>query len=124
MPEKKENVSTVNFLTNYGPRVVCGEVYYPDDDTCDQRAPVNDPEALYNTFIVPEEVMSELDSETLDDFEGDIYDYEDRTDLGVDIALASDLSLQKSKNKKIKESKKESAEHKDVVDESKQSVAE
>ena len=118
----KENVSTVNFLTNYGPRVVCGEVYYPDDDICDQRAPVNDPEALYNTFIVPEEVMSELDAETLDDFEGDIYDYEDRTDLGVDIALAGDLSLQKSKNKNKKI--KETAEHKEKVDESEQSAAE
>lgn len=123
MLEKNKNVSKVNFLTNYGPRPVLGESYDPDDDTCDQRAPVNDPEALYNTFIVPEEVMSELDSEDIDDFDSDIYDYDDRTDLGVDIALSAELDKQK-RSQKRKSKKQKSTEEEVVVNKNEESVAE
>lgn len=99
------------FLTVYGKHVVNGEKYVASDDTCDQRSPVNDPQELYNMFMVPEDIMDELDAETLQDFDNDDYDYDDRTDYGVDVAAASQLDLRKSldklKNKKAKEKKPE-----------------
>lgn len=125
MQEKDKNVSKVNFLTNYGPRVVLGEFYDPDDDTCDQRAPVNDPETLYNTFVVPEEVMSELDSESIEDFDSDIYDYDDRTDLGVDIALSADIDMKKRSIKNnSRQKQRKTTEEEVVVNKNEESVAE
>lgn len=96
------------FLSSFGPKIVGGEVYDPSDDIIDQRAPVNDPEALYENFVVPDDIMDELDAETLDDFDDDIYPYEDRTDYGVDIAAAANLDLKKSRDKikKMKEKQK------------------
>ena len=99
MQEKKENASTVKFLSVFGPKVLCGEQYFENDDTTDQRAPVNNPQELYNQFVVPQEVMDELDSETIDDFDNDVYDYEDRTDYGVDVAEAADIEFRRSKLK-------------------------
>lgn len=110
MPEKKENASTVEFLRSFGPKILSGEVYFETDDTTDQRAPVNNPEDLYNTFVVPEEIMSELDSENVDDFDNDFYDYDDRTDLGVDIAMAADLGLQRKRQPKPVEKEPEAIE--------------
>lgn len=100
MQEKKENVSTVKFLSVFGPKILSGEQYFENDDTTDQRAPVNNPMDLYNQFVVPDEVMSELESETIDDFDNDIYDYDDRTDYGVDVAEAADIERQRSLFKK------------------------
>lgn len=96
MQEKKENASMVKFLSVFGPKVLCGEHYFENDDTTDQRAPVNNPQDLYNQFVVPDEVMSELESETIDDFDNDVYDYDDRTDYGVDVAEAADIERQRS----------------------------
>lgn len=125
MPEKKENALTAQFLSNYGPKIRSAEEYDPADDTCDQRSPVNDPEALYNSFIVPAEIMDELEDESLDDFEGDVYEYEDRSDLGVDIALAAELDLKKSmKNIKSVKQKASAADEEDAVSKSEQSAAE
>ena len=90
MQEKEKNVSTSQFLSVFGPKITGAEFYNPDDDTCDQRAPVNDPQALYEQFVIPEDIMDELESETIDDFDDDFaYDYEDRLDYGVDIADAA-----------------------------------
>lgn len=91
MQEEKKNVSTVKFLRAFGEKITGGEFFNPEDDTTDQRAPINDPEQLYNQFVVPAGVLDELDSETLEDFDNDIDDYEDRTDLGVDIATMDEL---------------------------------
>lgn len=99
MQEEEKNVFTVKFLSVFGDKIRGGEKYYVDDDTCDQRAPVNDPQELYNSFIVPEDVMDELENESVEDFENDVYDYEDRTDLGVDIAAAANLNFQHSLEK-------------------------
>lgn len=99
MQEKDKNASTVKFLSVFGPKITCGEQYFENDDTTDQRAPVNNPQELYNQFVVPQEVMDELDSETIDDFDNDVYDYEDRTDYGVDVAEAADIDYQRSKLK-------------------------
>lgn len=99
MQEKDKNASTVKFLSVWGKKIRSGETFFASDDTTDQRAPVNDPEALYTQFVVPEELMDELDAEKIDDFDNDIYDYEDRTDLGVDIAASQHLSLSESKKR-------------------------
>lgn len=106
MQEKDKNVSTVKFLTVFGTEKILGaEEYIVTDDITDQRAPVNDPQALYEQFVVPEDIMDELEDEKLEDFDNDIYPYEDRTDYGVDIAAAANLDLKKSIEnvKKIKE---------------------
>ena len=49
MQEKDEKLILSQFLSNYGPKIRGAEEYNPDDDQCDQRAPVNDPQALYNS---------------------------------------------------------------------------
>lgn len=98
MQEKQKYVSTVEFLSVYGGKVRSGEKFVPDDDCVDQRAPVNDPMELYNQFVIPEDVMEELENEKIEDFDNDVYDYDDRTDLGVDIAEAADLDLEASKH--------------------------
>lgn len=132
MQQNKKNVSTVKFLSVFGDKIVSGESYNPKDDTCDQRSPVNNPEWLYEQFVVPEDVMDELDAENLEDFEEDIYPYEDRSEMGEDIALAAQLDLKGSKErlekarqaqlnlskKSVREEKKEEKrnEDKDVVD--------
>lgn len=128
MQENDKSLSTVKFLTAFNgsidvskSKVLGGETYDPSWDICDQRSPVNDPEALYEQFVLPENIMDELEDEKLEDFDNDIYDYEDRTDLGVDIATAQDLDLKKSvknlttsKSKSVQEEKQEgSAEDKE-----------
>lgn len=108
MQEKDKNVSTVKFLTVFGTeKLLDAEEYFVEDDITDQRAPVNDPQALYEQFVVPEDIMDELEDEKLEDFDNDIYPYDDRTDYGVDIAAAANLDLKKSIEniKKIKEKK-------------------
>lgn len=128
MQEKDKSLSTVKFLTAFNGSIevskskfLDGEKFEPDWDTCDQRAPVNDPEALYEQFVVPEDIMDELDNEKLEDFDGDIDDYEDRSDLGVDIAAAQDLdlraavkNLKSSKSKSVQEEKSESKSAEDI----------
>lgn len=108
MQEKEKNVSTCQFLSVFGTKITGAEFYNPEDDTTDQRAPVNDPQALYEQFVVPEDIMDELESETIDDFDNDdeFYPYEDRTDYGVDIADAARLDLKKSKERLLNSKKK------------------
>ncbi len=109
MQEKEKNASTVKFLSVWGKKILSGESFSKNDDTTDQRAPVNDPFDLYNQFVMPDEIMDELDAERIDDFDNDFYDYEDRTDLGVDIAAAAQLSLKDSKER-LKNSRKKAVE--------------
>lgn len=96
MQEENKNASTVKFLSVFGMKIVDGETYNPKDDTTDQRSPVNNPEALYEQFVVPLDVMDQLEHETVDDFDDDIYPYEDRSELGEDIAAMAQLDLAKS----------------------------
>lgn len=111
MQEKYKNVSTVEFLRSFGRKILCGESMPVQDDQTDQRAPVNDPEALYEQFVVPSDMMEELENETLEDFDLDVTDYDDRTDFGVDIAASADLVRESNKMKK----QKKPAENKDKV---------
>ena len=73
MQEKDKLNSTVKFLRAFGDKITGGETFNPADDTCDQRAPINDPESLYNQFVVPAGLLDELDSETIDDFDNHQY---------------------------------------------------
>lgn len=124
MQEKEKNVSTVKFLSVFGPKITAGEHFDPKDDTTDQRSPVNNPEALYEQFVVPSDIMEELDAEQIDDFDDDVYPYEDRSEMGEDIAEMSRLDLKKSQEryfaalqeKQKKAGKKPASEQGDVED--------
>lgn len=101
-------MSNEQFIKPYGQKIVSGEHYFPDDDTTDQRSPVNNIEDLYNQFVVPEDVMDELDSENVEDFDNDIYDYDDRSEFGEDIAAAGQIDMEEyiaSKQKQKKPAK-------------------
>lgn len=121
MQEKDKNVSTVKFLTVYGTKISSNEHYNPEDDTTDQRAPVNNPSELWDTFMMDDEMRAEiaasLEDENIDDFDDDVYDYEDRSDLGEDIALAQSLDLKASQRRLANSKARKEAEEK-VDDES------
>lgn len=103
MQEKSKNVSVVKFLTVYGDKISSNEHYNPEDDTTDQRAPVNNPSDLWEQFFMDDDIRAEIEEsmidEKIEDFDDDVYDFEDRSDLGEDIALASQLDLKGSKQR-------------------------
>lgn len=108
MQEKDKNASTVDFLTVYGPKKSSNEHFNPEDDCTDQRAPVNNPSELYEQFFMNDEdfraeIAAQLDEENIDDFDNDVYDYEDRSELGEDIALARSIDLSKNRPSSKKE---------------------
>ena len=119
MQEKEKNACTVNFLSVFGNKIVGGEHYDPKDDVTDQRAPVNNPEALYNQFVrydwesIADQLEEEITNEVADDFDNDQYPYENRSELGEDIAEMSRRDLKAAQlrfaeaQKKKKESKSE-----------------
>ena len=74
-------------------------------DTTDQRSPINDPEDLFNQFMIDEEIQDELDNETLDDFDNDVYDYDDRSEYGEDVLAAQQPNIAAAA-KRIKINKK------------------
>lgn len=121
MQEKDKNVSTVKFLTVYGPKISSNEHYNSEDDTTDQRAPVNNPSELWDTFMMDDEmraaIAASLEDENIDDFDDDVYDYEDRSDLGEDIALAQSLDL-KASQRRLSNSKAPKVAKEKVDDES------
>lgn len=83
----------VKFINSYGPHPDKGTLFVPTMDTCDQRAPVNDPQELFERYVVSPEIMDEMESESVDDFLDDIHPYDDRSDYGVDIAAAASKEL-------------------------------
>lgn len=93
----------LRFLSVYGPKVLCAEKFNPDDDTVDPRAPVNNPSELYDSFFGDEtrvEIEDTLRDEKITDFDDDVYDYEDRSELGEDIALAQAIDLSRKRPSK------------------------
>lgn len=58
---------------------------------CEQRAILNNPQDMYEQFLVNDELHDELLDEKLEDFDGDFYEYEERAEYGVDVALAASL---------------------------------
>lgn len=113
MQEKEKNASTVKFLSVFGEKITDSEKYDPKDDTTDQRAPVNSPDVLYQQFVVGSDVMDELEAEVIDDFDYDVYPYEDRSEMGEDIAEMSRRDLKAAQRRyfeSVEKSKKKPAE--------------
>lgn len=95
---KKETTSLVkedvvintghDFIYPYGPKRTAQNDFNVKEDITDQRAPINDPQTMYEQFMQYDvaDVMDELESENIEDFDNDVYEYEDRSELGEDIA--------------------------------------
>ncbi len=82
------------FIYPFGPKKSGCNEFLPEMDICDPRAPVNHPEDLYLTIMkLDEEVMDEIEDEKITDFDDDVYEYEDRTDFGLDIAAMQQAEL-------------------------------
>lgn len=83
---KKEKKS--NFIYPFGPKISGCNEFSPDMDVTDQRSPVMTMEDAMQMLQIDDELADELDSETMADFDNDIYDYDDRGELGEDILLS------------------------------------
>lgn len=79
----------VKFISQYGVKKLGANEFNPDMDTTDQRAPITSVEELWNTYMNADDVEDELDSETLEDFDNDVYPYDDISELGEDILTAA-----------------------------------
>lgn len=99
---------TSKFVYPYGPKSPRINDFDPSMDITDQRVIINDPEALFEQFVVDDEIQDELDSENLEDFDSDIYDYEDRSDYGLDVAAANRSKISASSLKSMFGKKKSS----------------
>ncbi len=86
-------MSNNKFILPFGKKISGGNAFNPKMDVTDQRSPINDPEALYNQFIMSEELKDELDSESIDDFLEDVHPYDDRSEYGVDVAIAAQAEI-------------------------------
>ncbi|MDE6250512.1 MAG: hypothetical protein K2M34_02665 [Alphaproteobacteria bacterium] len=78
------------FIYPFGPKISGCDEFSPEMDTTDQRSPVTTVQDAFQMFTPNDEIMDELESESLDDFDGDItdYDYDDRGEFGEDIAMS------------------------------------
>lgn len=82
-------MSKVNFISQYGPKKLGANEFNSKMDTTDQRAPITSVEELWNTYMSAEDVEDELEDETIDDFDNDIYEYTDISEVGEDILTAA-----------------------------------
>lgn len=105
-----KTVKAPQFITAYGQKITAGEHYSPEDDTTDQRAPVNNIDELYNQFVLPMDVMDELGHEKIGDFDEDVYDYDDRSEYGEDVAEAGQIDMESYIAEKEQEQAKKSSE--------------
>lgn len=110
MSTTEKKLSTTQFIAPFGPKITAGEYYSPEDDTTDQRSPVNNIDELYNQFVLPMDVMEELDNEKIDDFDEDVYDYDDRSEYGEDVAEAGQIDMESYIAEKQQEQAKKSSE--------------
>ena len=95
------------FITPFGRKIFGANAFNKKMDTTDQRAPINEPEDLFTQFMIDDEIHDELENETLDDFDNDVYDYDDRSEYGVDVLAAKQPTIAKAaKNLKINKKKK------------------
>ena len=83
----------IKFIRPFGPKILGSNAFNKEMDTTDQRAPINEPEDLFDQFMIDEEIQNELDNETLDDFEQDVYDYDDRSEYGEDVLAAQQPNI-------------------------------
>ncbi len=101
------NLKKSRFVYPFGSKKQGANSFNLDMDTTDQRAPVTTPQDALEQFFRPdEEVMDELENEKISDFDDDIYDYEDRGELGEDIALSQDPEITKLAPRLKKQPKK------------------
>ena len=89
-------MSKLKIKFTYGTHPEKGTLFDPQMDTTDQRAPLNDPETMYQQFVLQEQDLSELDDELISDFDNDLYEYEDRSEYGEDIARAQQAEFVKA----------------------------
>lgn len=84
-----------NFIYPFGPKVSGFNEFSPDMDVTDQRSPVMTMEDAMQMLVIDDELAEELDSEKMSDFDDDIYDYDDRGELGEDILLSQQPEMVK-----------------------------
>lgn len=98
-------MSKPKFISQYGPKKLGANEFNPDMDTTDQRAPIMSVEELWNTYMSADDVEDELEDETIDDFDDDIYEYTDISELGEDILTAAQPEVA-SAGRRLAKSKK------------------
>ncbi len=76
------------FIYPFGPKKSGCNAFSAEDDVTDQRSPVLTSADAQQMLVISEDLADELDSETMSDFDNDIYDYDDRGELGEDILLS------------------------------------
>lgn len=84
-------MSKPKFLSQYGPKICGSNAFSKKMDTTDQRAPVTSIEELWNTYMkgIDDDIADELENETIDDFDDDVYPYDDISEFGEDILTAA-----------------------------------
>lgn len=117
MSNEIKKLTVGQFISPFGQKITGGEHYNPKDDTTDQRAPVNNIDELYDQFVVPLDVMDELDHEKIDDFDSDVYDYDDRSEYGEDVAAAGQIDMEEYIAAKQQEKAKSAAKADEKADE-------
>lgn len=83
-----KKLSKTRFIYPYGSKVSGFNEFTEDMDVTDQRSPVMTMEDAMQMLVIDEELADELDAEKMSDFDDDIYDYDDRGELGEDILLS------------------------------------
>lgn len=95
----------IKFIRPYAPKILGSNAFNKKMDITDQRAPINEPEDLFEQFMIDEEIQDELDNEKLEDFDNDVYDYDDRSEYGEDVLAAQQPNIAAAA-KRIKINKK------------------
>lgn len=90
-------IEVPQFITAYGPKILDSNEFNSKMDTTDQRCALVDPKAFFDNIMMddmrlPATLVQELDEEDISDFDNDDYEYEDRTDYGVDVAEFNHLT--------------------------------
>lgn len=85
----EKQVCIPKFISQYGVKKLGANEFNSKMDTTDQRAPITSVEELWNTYMSAEDVEDELEDETIDDFDDDIYEYDDISEVGEDILTAA-----------------------------------
>lgn len=100
-----KEIKKVCFLSQYGPKKLGSNEFSPEMDVCDQRSPIFNVEQAIQQFTITEEIQDELDAEELEDFDNDVYPYEDITDYGKDILIAQQKEVAAAAKRLVKASK-------------------
>ncbi len=88
-------MSKKKFIYPFGPKISGCNEFSPEMDVTDQRSPVMTMEDAMQMLQIDDELADELDAEQMSDFDDDIYDYDDRGELGEDILLSQQPEMVK-----------------------------